>query len=112
MCKTLDVTRQTCGRYVVETCLRPDGAVFLRTPEIFPVNARNWHGPYENMNAAITDFLDRTAIPKITRKKLSSLRDHGYAGDVGGKEMILHLDRWTGATTLSDFELVEESTQT
>lgn len=34
MCKTLDVTRQTCGRYVVETCLRPDGAVFLRTPEI------------------------------------------------------------------------------
>ncbi|MCP1197459.1 hypothetical protein ACLEIY_14505 [Acetobacter tropicalis] len=70
------------------------------------------HGPYENMEAAVTDFLDRTAIPKITRKKLSALRDHGYAGDIGGKEMILHLDRWTGATTLSDFELVEESIQT
>ncbi|MFT8952809.1 MAG: hypothetical protein ABF979_11115 [Gluconobacter sp.] len=40
------VVRDTIGKYVVETCYCRDGKVLLRTPEIYPVNARDWHGPY------------------------------------------------------------------
>ncbi|WP_291365171.1 hypothetical protein [Acetobacter sp. UBA5411] len=102
------IMRRNIGRHVVETCARPDGTVLLRTPEIYPVNARDWHGPYPDMDAALADFTTRTAIPKITRKRLAYLRRHGLAGDVCGKEMISHLDPWTGATTLSEYELVKE----
>lgn len=51
----------------------------------------------------------RTATPKISRRRLAWLRQYGYAGDVGGREMITRLDPWTGATTLSDYELIEEA---
>ncbi|NHN93532.1 hypothetical protein [Acetobacter sicerae] len=102
------ITRSNVGRHVVETCERPDGTVLLRTPEIYPVNARDWHGPYSDVTAALADFTARTALPRISRKHLAYLRRHGFAGDVCGKEMITRLDPWTGATTLSDYELVEE----
>lgn len=103
------VVRDTIGKNVVETCYCRDGKVLLRTPEIYPVNARDWHGPYPDMKTAREDFTARTATPKISRRRLAWLRQHGYAGDVGGREMITRLDPWTGATTLSDYELIEEA---
>ncbi|MBV1838510.1 hypothetical protein [Acetobacter estunensis] len=103
------IMRRKIGRYVVETCALPDGTVLLRTPEIYPLNARDWREPYPDMKTALADFAARTAIPKINRTRLAQLRRHGFAGDVCGKEMITRLDPWTGATTLSEYELVEET---
>ncbi|MBB2157919.1 hypothetical protein HLH33_16695 [Gluconacetobacter diazotrophicus] len=90
----------------VESCVDRNGNILIRTPDILPVNARYWHGPYETVEAALADFARRIAAPRITAAELNSLKHHGYYGVVNGVPTIMRLCRWTGASTLTPFELV------
>ncbi|WP_183116171.1 hypothetical protein [Gluconacetobacter diazotrophicus] len=92
--------------YKVETCVNRNGDVLIRTPDIFPVNARHWHGPYNTLEAALADFAQRIAAPRITAAELNSLKHHGYYGVSDGVPKIMRLCPWTGASKLTPFELV------
>jgi len=101
------VTHSIAGT-AVEICFRCAGDVLIRTPAIYPVNAREWHGPYASEDAAIADFEARNARPRITRGELERLKRHDYYSIVDGVPMILTMDRWTGGTCLTTFELVDK----
>ncbi|MCE2576720.1 hypothetical protein [Komagataeibacter sp. FNDCR2] len=92
--------------YRLEIATVRDG-VLIRTPGIFPVNAREWHGPYADEVAALVDFRTRVARPRITPERLRQYRNHGYYGIVRGVEVIQRRSPWTGASELTPFELVE-----
>lgn len=85
------------------------GRWYFRCPQILPVNARHWHGPHADRQAAIDDLEQRTALPVLTRKQVEAKRCHGYFGETGGVPVILHLCRLTGATVLTPFVLAEET---
>ena len=101
-------TRHVIGCSVIETVRRTDGYWLYRCSEIFPVNARHWHGPFGTETAALANYREKTRLPRITRAELQSCKRHGYHGVVDGVETIMRLDPLTGATSLTPYELLEE----
>lgn len=100
--------RHVVGCSILETVRRTDGSWLYRCPEIFPVNARHWRGPFGTETAALDDYREKTRLPQITRAELKSYKRHGYHGVVDGVATIMRLDPLTGATSLTPFELLEE----
>ena len=100
--------RMHLGSLTVEVLQAPDGQCHVRCPDILPVNARHWRGPYRDRQAALGDLAARTALPRLTRAEVVAKQRHGYLGPVGGVPHILHLCRLTGATVLTPFVLVDE----
>ena len=100
--------RHAIGKTILETVRRTDGWWLYRCPEIFPVNARHWRGPFGTETAALDDYREKTRLPQITRAELKSYKRHGYHGVVDGVATIMRLDPLTGATSLTPFELLEE----
>ena len=96
------------GCSVIETVRRADRSWLYRCPEIFPVNARHWRGPFDTETAALDDYREKTRPPRITGAELKSYKRHGYHGVVDGVETIMRLDPLTGATSLTPYELLEE----
>ena len=101
--------RQEIGGTVIETVRGVDGRWLYRCPEIYPVNARHWRGSFEFEAQALTDYRDKTRVPRITRAELRSYKHHGYHGVVDGRERIMRLCPLTGATSLTTFEMVAEA---
>ena len=101
-------TRHVIEASVIETVRRADGSWLYRCPEIFPVNARHWRGPFDTETAALGDYREKTRLPRITAAELRSYKHHGYHGLVNGVETIMRLDPLTGATSLTSFELLKE----
>ena len=101
-------TRHVIERTIIETVPRADGSWLYRCPEIFPVNARHWRGPFDAETAALGDYREKTRPPRITQAELRSYERHGYHGLVNGVETILRLDPLTGATSLTSFDLLKE----
>ncbi len=91
---------------VIETVRRTDGWWLYRCPAIFPVNARHWRGYFEHERAALADFVERTRIPRLTLDQLRRIKHHGCHSVIHGRGYIRHLDRLTGATVLTAYELV------
>ena len=67
-------TRHVIEASVIETVRRADGSWLYRCPEIFPVNARRWRGPFDTETAALGDYREKTRLPRITRAELRSLQ--------------------------------------
>ena len=106
----LAAIRHVLDGAVVETVRRMDGSWLYRCPEIFPVNARHWRGPFDTETTALGDYREKTRLPRITRAELLSYKRHGYHGVVNGVGTIMRLDPLSGATSLTPFELIEETT--
>lgn len=85
------------------------GRWYFRCPEILPINARHWHGPYADRQAALDDLGQRTTLPVLTRRQVKAKHRHGYLGEAGSVPVILHLCRLTGATVLTPFVLAEKA---
>ncbi len=48
------------------------GRWHFRCPQVLPVNARHWHGPYADRQAALDDLGQRTALPALTRRQVEA----------------------------------------
>ncbi len=101
-------SRHVIDKTVLEAVRRTDGWWLYRCPEIFPVNARHWRGPFGTETAALDDYREKIRPPRISRAELRSCKRQGYHGGVDGVETIMHLDPLTGATSLTPYELLEE----
>lgn len=100
-------TRHDIAGMVVETIAQPDGRWLYRCPEIHPVQARHWRGPFDNERAALVDLQLKRRIPRLTAKQVKAKRRQGCLEIIGDRTLILHLDPLTGATILTPFDLVE-----
>ena len=99
------VIRHDVDGTMVEVVREPEGGWLYRCPEIFPVNARHWRGPFEDEAAALTDFAIKSRIPRITPEQLRRLKAQGHHSMLDGDEVILYLDPLTGVTVLTSFEI-------
>lgn len=100
--------RAQLGSLAVEVQHGPDGQCHACRPDILPVNARHWRGPYRDRQAALDDIAARTALPRLIRAEVAANHRHGYLSTVGGVPHILHLCRLTGTTVLTPFALADE----
>lgn len=103
-----EAVRHDIGGAVVEAVTAADGRWLYRCPEMYPVNARHWRGPFATEAAALDDYRDKTGPVRLTAADVAACKRHGYHGIVDGREMILHLDRLTGGTCLTTYELLQE----
>lgn len=103
-----EAVRHDIAGMVIEMIQQQDGRWLYRCPEIHPVNARHWRGPYETERLALVDLQSKRRIPRLTAKQVEAKRRQGYLEIIGGRTLILYLDPLTGATILTPFELVED----
>jgi len=87
---------------------RQDGRWLYRCPELHPVNARHWRGPFDSEQAALIDLQSKRRVPCLRAKQVEAKRRQGYLEIIRGRTLILHLDPLTGATILTPFELVAD----
>ena len=100
--------RHDIAGMIVETIQQQDGRWLYRCPELHPVNARHWRGPYDTERLALVDLQSKRRVPRLTAKQVEAKRRQGYLEIIGGRTLILHLDPLTGATILTPFELLED----
>lgn len=102
-------TRHEIGSTVIETVTAMDGHWLYRCPELYPVNARHWRGPFATEAAALDDYREKTRPIRLTAAEVAACKRHGYHGVVDGREMVLRLDRLSGGTCLTTYELIPET---
>lgn len=105
---TPKAVRRDIAGIIVETSQQQDGGWLYCCPEIHPVNARHWRGPFDSEQAALIDLQSKRRIPCLTAQQVEAKRRQGYLEIIGGRTLILHLDPLTGATILTPFELVAD----
>ncbi len=103
-----EAIRHDIAGMIVETIERQDGRWLYRCPEIHPVNARHWRGPFDSEQVALVDLQSKRRIPCLTAKQVEAKRRQGYLEIIRGRTLILHLDPLTGTTVLTPFELVAD----
>jgi hypothetical protein len=92
-------------RTLVETIESPNKEWFFRCPLIYPINARQWRGPFADEDTAIADYMAKTKIPTINNTDLAVLKKHDRLTEIDGVPMMMHHDPLTHATCLTRYTL-------